>query len=399
MRPVPAIPMPLSLADSVRAFRTAAPARDNLQTSCAKRFGACACYAVSSGRAALWLALSALRDTAPDRRRVILPAYICPTIGRAVQAAGLQGICADVSISTFTIDPASVHQLIDNNTLAVVAPHMFGVPCDVSILRTLCDYYGVALIEDLAQCFGGAINGKSIGTCCDIGFTSLGRAKNLRGYRGGLLWVQNPSFQQAIDAHWANLPEPRHEPAALLTQAAISMLSGPHAWNLLRRLPFLRVGEEDQNFDASPSRLTGWMAALAHISLQRVDHFNVARAEFAYAIRAALQDTDNLHLQELPPDIQCTFPRIAIRVCPEKRDRIVCSLQARGIDARAFYTHITYDYDWWQHADDQPECPVASDLLSTNLILPVHYAMTTADAGEMASIVEGVVADAGPCNN
>lgn len=75
MRPIPAVPMPLSVDDWRRACAAGPEAPAELAEACRARHGALAAFSVSTGRAALWLALKALKKLRPDRHRVILPAY------------------------------------------------------------------------------------------------------------------------------------------------------------------------------------------------------------------------------------------------------------------------------------------------------------------------------------
>src|SRR5262249_9755038 len=87
-------------------------------------------FALNAGRTAIWLALLAMRKLAPARRQVIVPAYICPGVTHAVERAGLSWTIADVG-DDLNLDPAALRKTLDDRTLAVIVPHMYGCPARV----------------------------------------------------------------------------------------------------------------------------------------------------------------------------------------------------------------------------------------------------------------------------
>jgi perosamine synthetase len=421
MNPVPAVPMPLSVQDLREACRAGEGAREQLAEACRTRYGARAAYAVSSGRAALWLALRALQTLRPQRRTVILPAYTCPTVGRAVQAAGLQGLAADVSLTDWGLDPTEVGALLDDSILAVIAPHLFGTACQIAALRDLCRQAGVWLIEDLAQACGAQCRGQAVGAFGDLAFNSLGRSKNIRGGGGGVLWVNNPELTGAVAGEYAALPEPNasalsgqlKQLATQLKQLATILLSRPQAWQVVRRLPFLEVGREDQEFDEQPTRLAGWQAALGSLSLSRVEAYNALRQGLGRQYGEALAGLNGLAPQSPAEGNDSTYLRFALRETADGlpqtsvrtqtsarveggspvREKLVERLQRRGVDARSFYSRVIYDYSWWQPEARQKPCPAAATLLRTNLVLPVHYAMTETQIAQIAELLRDGLAD------
>jgi perosamine synthetase len=392
MKPLPAVPMPLSLSDLRRACRDARGARQRLEEALAAFHGAEMAFGLSSGRAALWLALRVLRRLRPERDRVIIPGYTCPTVGRSVMGAGLRGLCADISPGTLNLDPAQVAALIDERVLAVVAPHMFGVPCDVATLRTICDEHGAWLVEDLAQCVGGRWQDRLVGTFGGVGFLSMGRSKNLRGYEGGVLWVNRAELAEPMRTAFEELPEARSGSADRMRQAAITVLSAPRAWAVTKRLPGVRVGAEDQSFDPHPSKLADWQAGLGLISLERLAEHNERRRRVAGSLRLALGDVAGVRCQAVPAEAEPTHVRFATVLTDEavpRRDELVARLQAANIDARAFYSRPMSDYNWFRSADGGRPCPNSRAAVAANLILPMHHAMQEPDVARTVAAVAG----------
>jgi len=190
--------MPLTCSDVLRACRAGPSARAEFEEAIRAYHGSQAAFAVSSARAALWSALCVLKARHPGRNRVLLPAYTCPTVGRAVLAAGLEGLCVDVSAEDFNIDAEQVERHLSDRVLAVIAAHMFGTPCDLTRLTAACDRTGAVLIEDAAQACGARFAGQVVGSFGRMAVLSLGRSKNLRGASGGVLLVNDPDLLPGV---------------------------------------------------------------------------------------------------------------------------------------------------------------------------------------------------------
>ncbi len=376
MKPVPAVPMPLTLGDLRRACHIP-DARRTLEEQIAEYHDAVAGFGISTARAALWVILRTLHRLRPDRDLVIIPAYTCPTVGRSVVEAGLRGLCVDVSLDTFNIDPVRVAEAISQRVLAVVAPHMFGMPCDLPALAEMCREHGAFLIEDCAQCVGGKWSDELVGTYGDVAFLSMGRSKNLRGYEGGLLWSRERDIAEALTEEFERLPDAQSGATQKLKQAAITLLSHPWPWALAKRLPGLRVGVEDQSFDPHPSKLADWQAGLGLISLSRLEEYNERRRRSAAAMREALGEVEGLCCQSVPEEAEPTYLRFATRLTEgdaQRRDALVTRLQAANIDARAFYTRTMDAYEWIQcEVGATSGFAAARSIVTSNVVLPVLH--------------------------
>jgi dTDP-4-amino-4,6-dideoxygalactose transaminase len=377
--------MPLTCGELLAARRAGPHARPAFVEACRAYHNSQAAFAVSSARAALWLALRALKTLSPKRRRVILPAYTCPTVGRAVLAAGLEGLCVDISPEDFHLDSEQVEAHLNENVVAVIAAHMFGTPCDLPRIADACRRSGAFLVEDAAQACGATYAGRRVATFGELAVLSLGRSKNLRGAGGGVLLVNRKDLIAPLTAAAADLPDsPRVSPGAVARQLAVSALSQPRLWDVVRRAPFLHIGAEDQAFDERPALLSSWQASLGTLALARVDGYNERRAHLGRVVERELTGVSGLHAQAKAPPRESAYVRLALRVdrarFPLPRDVIVGRLQAEGIDARAFYTRPIPEYNWWQRAPDQPPYPEARRLIDSNLVLPLYYGMSEADA-------------------
>ncbi|HSL04638.1 MAG TPA: DegT/DnrJ/EryC1/StrS family aminotransferase [Nitrospiraceae bacterium] len=144
-------------------------------------FGLQGGVAVSSGTAALELALRALRIGAGDE--VIMPSYVCPAPWLATQRVGAQATLVDIDLNTFNIDPIAARRAVTKKTRAIIVPHLFGLPADLTALERL----GIPLIEDCAQTLGVTEQGRTVGTVGQLTVCSFYATKLLSAGEGGMV--------------------------------------------------------------------------------------------------------------------------------------------------------------------------------------------------------------------
>ena len=161
--------------------------------------GASHCLALTSGTGALHTALAAL-GVGPGQE-VIIPAYLWVSVVAAVVNLGAIPILADVD-DTFCMDPADAEAKITPRTTGIIAVHMSGAPADVKAISEVARRHGLFLLEDCAQCAGGSVDGKRVGTFGDIGIFSFQMNKNMTSGEGGCLVTDNESlYYRAVAVH------------------------------------------------------------------------------------------------------------------------------------------------------------------------------------------------------
>jgi len=137
--------------------------------------------AVSSGTAALYLALFALGIDKGDE--VILPTYVCSALLNAIFFVGAIPVLVDVNLDDFNISFKKVKKKITKKTKAIIVPHIYGVPSDIDKFLGL----GIPIIEDCAQSVGARINGQMVGTFGDISVFSFYATKLFTTGQGGMV--------------------------------------------------------------------------------------------------------------------------------------------------------------------------------------------------------------------
>ena len=98
----------------------------------------------------------------------------------------------DSLASTWQIDVDDVRRKITHKTKAVMAVHLYGLPCDMDKLVSLCSEYDLRLIEDCAEAFGSYYKGRHVGTFGDIATFSFFGNKTITTGEGGMVVSRDP---------------------------------------------------------------------------------------------------------------------------------------------------------------------------------------------------------------
>jgi len=154
---------------------------------------------VNSGTGALITAMSAL-GIGPGCE-IIVPAFMWVATVTAVVNANAIPVLCEVDDS-FTMDTADLEKKITPRTKLIIPVHMAGAPCDMEAIMNTAKRHGIRVLEDVAQCNGGSIKGRKLGTFGDIGMFSLQLNKNMTTGEGGFVVTDDDAlFERLQTAH------------------------------------------------------------------------------------------------------------------------------------------------------------------------------------------------------
>lgn len=362
------------------------------------RVGVRHCELVSTGRAALTLALLALKEVDGGKRNeVIIPSYTCFSVPSSVVKAGLQVRVADVDPETLDFVPESLHRLDEKRVLAVVATNLYGMPNDMQRLRRLTQDRGVYLIDDAAQCLGGSMAGRPSGTWGDVGLYSFDKGKNVTSIDGGALVTNSDRIATAISERAKTLQNNTvsrslSHLAKLLVYAAFLH---PRRYWIPNALPFLGLGMTVYRTDYPLARYDDWMAPLGHRLLARLDAITAQRR--VAAERYVKQLPWGAKLRPIVPREGSVpaYLRFPVLVVPECRSKVIETLHREGVGATASYPSAINDipqlYGLLQ--SDDRHLPGGRDLAKRILTLPTHAYVTRADLDRIATIIADVLSE------
>jgi perosamine synthetase len=161
----------------------------------ARAVGTAHAAAVSSGTAALHLALLALEIGPGDE--VIVPSYTFPATANVVELCGARAVLVDVDPDTFNVDVAAVASAVGPSTRAVLAVHLFGRPVAWEALQTAVPQ-DVVLVEDAAGALGARYREMPCGALGVAGCLSFHPRKIVTTGEGGAVTTDEASLDAAV---------------------------------------------------------------------------------------------------------------------------------------------------------------------------------------------------------
>ena len=316
------------------------------------------CVAVSSGTAAIHLALLALGVAPGDD--VAVPTHTFIGSATPILHVGATPVFIDVDLSSYCIDPASLQERITRTTRAIVAVHLNGRPADLESLRAIADRYGVALIEDAAQALGATHAGRRVGTFGDLGCLSFFESKAITTAEGGAIITSDGALAERVRRL-------RHH-----GEEGIPGTGHSHSIHL--------------GFNY---RLTAVQAALGRSQLRRLDQIVGASRRNAHRLTALLQGAPQIVLPRDTPGDSSAWWRYVWRLDSnvfEAGPTLVKRLQQRGIPAQQRYPIPLHMQPVFKDRAKEMECPVA-DRLGRELVALSVYPADEDQIEEMADIV------------
>ena len=174
---------------------TMGPWVDRFERALAQAVGTADAVAVSSGTAALHLAMLALGIGEGDE--VIVPAYTFPATANAVELCGGRAVLVDVDPETFLVRPELVAEAVGPRTKAVLAVHLFGRPLAWEELQTAVPQE-VALVEDAAGALGATYRGTPCGALGLMACLSFHPRKIVTTGEGGAVTTDEAELAASI---------------------------------------------------------------------------------------------------------------------------------------------------------------------------------------------------------
>ena len=354
-----------------------------LEDSIRGYFGATHVFLVSSGKAALTMALMGLKASSA-RTEVVIPAYTCFSMPAAVISAGLKPILCDINPSTFDFDHEQLEATLSDNTLCVVAHHLFGIPSDIEGVRALCRQRGIVVIEDAAQAMGVESDGRKLGTLGDVGIFSLGRGKNITCGSGGIVLTQSDRIADSVRAQWPHLDAPL--PAETLKDFAklvfMAIFIRPRLYWIPAALPFLRLGQTIFPKTVSVKRLSGMQAGLLHDWQRRLHQSNQRRSETAASVSRQMSLTP----PKGPSHPYLRLPFFAST--PQRREHIHSFAERRGLGLSLAYPTPINEIPEISHLFDGKRFPSARRVSEHILTIPTHQWISEKDKKAIAECVD-----------
>ena len=326
------------------------------------------CLTCANGTDALTLGLKAWGIGPGDA--VFVPDFTFFSSAEVVSLEGATPVFVDVCEETFNLDAADLERAIQRvlsdgqlKPRVIVAVDLFGLPADYKAIRSIADKYGLLILEDGAQGFGGTIDGKRACSFGDIATTSFFPAKPVGCYGdGGAVFTDNDEWAALIESY---------------------RVHGKGQF----KYDNVRIGMN--------SRLDTVQAAVLQVKLKafaeyELDDINVAADRYTERLK------DILATPVIPDGFRSSWAQYTLRLKDkDQRDALQAALKAEGIPSMVYYPkpmHLQTAFaDLSFRAEPQAEsrnlCPVATSLCDRVLSLPMHPYLTTEQIDMVCDVI------------
>ena len=136
-----------------------------------------------NGTIVLQMALKVLDIT----KEVITTPFSYVATTNAILWEGCKPVFVDIDLNTFCIDASKIEAAITPDTQAIVATHVYGLPCDVEAIEIIAKKHRLKVIYDGAHGFGCTYKGKSLLSYGDISTCSFHATKIFHTVEGGCI--------------------------------------------------------------------------------------------------------------------------------------------------------------------------------------------------------------------
>ncbi len=132
---------------------------------------------------------------------IICPAYTFYATATPLFHLGAIPVLCD-SDETGNIDPNKIERLITSRTKGIIVTHMWGIPCKIDEILSLCRKHNLLLFEDASHTHGAKYKNKLAGTWGDAAAWSLQGQKIITGGEGGILLTDNQEIYYKALLFW-----------------------------------------------------------------------------------------------------------------------------------------------------------------------------------------------------
>lgn len=287
------------------------------------------CVGVNSGTDALILSLRCIGVGPGDE--VITTSLTASATVASIAVLGATPVFVDIDSKTLNIDVDKIIDRISSKTVAVIAVHLYGNPCEMQKLKKICSQYNLSLIEDCAQANGSTYLGDRVGSFGDLSCFSFYPTKNLGAIGdGGAILTSNKKYYAKIKS---------------LRQ---------YGWNSHRSSCEI----------SGVSRLDEIQAAILNVKLNSLDEQNMKRRQIAL-IYAQNLDLEKFTLPSETISGKHVYHLYVVR--SSQRDFCIRSLQRQGVKPSIHYrvpTHLQPAFNHTKQSHLQVTEKIATEIFS-----------------------------------
>jgi dTDP-4-amino-4,6-dideoxygalactose transaminase len=368
--------------DALRSgWITTGPKAKAFEREFAEYVGARNALAVAHCTGALHLALFAIGLRPGDE--VITTPFTFTATAEVMGYLGARPVFVDIDPGTFNINPARIEEALESGqhqrVRAILPVHFAGQVCDMDRVMGIARRYDLRIVEDAAHAVGSArhLEGRGmskVGAIGDITCFSFYATKNITAAEGGMITTEDD---------------------ALAAKMAIASLHGMDrdAWKRYDASGSWFYEIHDVGFKYN---LSDVHAAIGLAQLRRVAELTARRQAVAQAYNEAFGPLEELQVPYVGPGNEHAWHLYVLRLRPELlrvgRNQFVELLRSRGIGTSVHCIPLNkMDYYQTRYGYRSGDFPVAEDVYSRCLSLPIFPTMSSEDVAYVVDTVRALI--------
>ena len=291
---------------------------------------------------------------------VITTPYTFPATAHALRWNNLLPRFVDVDPTTLNICPDAIESAITEETSAILAVHVYGVPCDVERIQKIADAYRLKVIYDAAHAFGADCHCGQLLSHGDVSILSFHATKVFNTLEGGAVISNSREGKDRID-----------------------------------RLKNFGIETESKVFDAGLNgKMSEVNAAIGLVQLEYIKSAIAQRKQVYDAYISELQGIDGIRLpvfhRGLTKHNFAYFPVIVEDHFPMSRDDLLAELENKGIFARRYFYPLVSELEVYKNllgsqVEITPNARFAAERI---LCLPIYPGLVQSDIERVIEAIQ-----------
>ncbi|MCO4769972.1 MAG: DegT/DnrJ/EryC1/StrS family aminotransferase [Deltaproteobacteria bacterium] len=299
-------------------------------------------HAVSMSSCTSGLILLVQAMNLPEGGEVIVPAFTFAATAHAVVWNRLTPVFADCKRSDLTLDVESTRNRMTENTVAIMATTIFGVPPDMDELIALAEEAGIPLILDSAQALGSTYKGKTMGSFGVGEVFSMSPTKVATACEAGVITTRDPEL----------------------------------AARLKRSRDYGKAPDgQDMEFVGLSARLSEFHAIVARATLRHLDEYIAHRLAGIEEYKKRLDGLPGISFVGPGPDRTTSCNYMVIRVgagAAMPRNDLYGALAERGIQTKKYFFPALHQQTAFAPMHDGASLPEAESAAAECLAVPLY---------------------------
>lgn len=300
---------------------------------------------VANGTIALQIAIKALNLTG----EIITTPFSYVATTNCIFWENLKPKFVDINPVTLCIDSRKIEEAITAETSAILATHVFGIPCDVEKIEKIAKKHNLKVIYDAAHAFGVKKNGISLLKYGDISTVSFHATKVFHTIEGGAVVTSD---------------------SELNNQVFSSKAFGHIGSN------YINIGINGKNSELH--------AAIGLCNLRVIDLIIAKRKEITQTYQSLLNN-ECLKLIKPGPEVLYNYAYFPVLISTEEKLKsLMIILSDNQIFPRRYFYPSLNKLPFFK---TNKICPISEDISKRILCLPLYHDLSILDVKRICQII------------